>query len=207
VLDPTVPVPSWLPRWLRPYLAEFQPSYVETDVTAVPQSVLIEAYVLTANAAFTAEMLARCGGFDPLLGPRHGVPMVNDDLALCRQVVALGGTILYRPAARVTHELPTHRLRRRYMARRLYAQGRSDWILDRDGFGSTRSGGVNTATLVFIREMVRLLRTGSMLRPRHTFLWCEIARRAGFLREAVAHLARGRVPLRPPVPARPSQKH
>lgn len=204
VLDPTVAVPPWLSGWLRPYLAEFHPSDEEIDLRHLPEGVLTEPYLLTANAAFTADVLARCGGLDPLLGPRHGVPMVNDDLSLSRRVVAAGGTIHYRPAARVTHELPSHRLRRRYFVRRLYAQGRSDWMLDRELFGSTRSAGVNTATIVFLREMARLLRSGSMLRPRHTFLWCETARRAGFLREALAHLARGRVPPRSPGPIRPS---
>jgi glycosyltransferase involved in cell wall biosynthesis len=193
-LDPSVPVPSWLPVWLRPYLAEYHPADEEVDLLQLPAGVLVEPYVLTANAAFSADVLARSGGFDPLLGPRRGVPMVNDDLSLCRRVLALGATVRYLPAARVVHELPSQRLRRRYFMRRLYAQGRSDWILDREPYGATRSAGAHTATVGFVDEVVRDLWSGAMPRPRLTFLWCQTARRAGFLREALAHLARRRSP-------------
>jgi GT2 family glycosyltransferase len=188
-LDATTPVPRWIPRWLRPYLAEYEHGDVEVDVREVP---LVEPYVLTANAAFTADVLARAGGFDRLLGPRRGVPMVNDDIALCRNVLALGASIHVVPTARVVHELPAHRLRRRYFLRRLYAQGRSDWILDREPLAATRSAGAHTATVAFAREVVRDLRAGTLPRPRHTFLWCQAARRAGFLRESLTELGRRR---------------
>src|SRR4051794_9301442 len=188
-LEPTATVPGWMPHWLRPYLAEYEHGDVEVDVREVP---LVEPYVLTANAAFTADVLARAGGFDGLLGPRRGVPMVNDDIALCRRVLALGSSIHVVPAARVVHELPAARLRRRYFVRRLYAQGRSDWILDREPLAATRSAGAHTATVAFAREVVRDVRAGTLPHPRHTFLWCQAARRAGFLRESLAELVRRR---------------
>ena len=191
-LDPTVPVPGWIPKWLRPYLAEYRPAAGETDLRDLPDGVLIEPYVLTANAAFTADVLARAGGFDPLLGPRRGVPMVNDDVGLSRKVLALGATMRYVPDARVVHELPRERLRRRYLVRRLYAQGRSDWLLDRGPLAATRTAGAHTATVAFAKEVVRDVRAGTMPRPQHTFLWCQTARRAGFLRESLAELARRR---------------
>jgi GT2 family glycosyltransferase len=191
-LDPDVPVPGWLPEWLRPYLAEYHPADDERDLQALPEGALIEPYVLTANAAFTAEVLARSGGFDPLLGPRHGVPMVNDDVGLCRRVLALGATMRYVPSARVVHEVPSRRLTRRYVARRLYAQGRSDWLLDRGPLAATRTAGAHTATVAFAKEVARDARAGTLPRPRHTFLWCQAARRAGFLRESLAELARRR---------------
>ena len=50
------------------------------------------------------------------------------------------------------HELPPGRLRRRYFLRRLYAQGRSDWILDRDVHGSSRTAGINIATFHLGRD-------------------------------------------------------
>jgi glycosyltransferase involved in cell wall biosynthesis len=193
-LDPDVERPAWLPPWLLPYLAEFSPADREVDLRSLAPDVIIEPYILTANAAFTSDILRRCGGFDPLLGPRRNVPLVNDDLALCRRVLGVGGTIRYAPQARVVHELPTHRLRRRYMLRRLYAQGRSDWMLDRDTVGTTRSAGVKTATIDFGVEIGRLAATQRMPGPRSTFLWCETARRAGFLREGIVHLARRRRP-------------
>jgi GT2 family glycosyltransferase len=118
--------------------------------------------------------------------------MVNDDVGLCRKVLALGGRIRFVPGARVVHEVPASRLRRGYFARRLYAQGRSDWLLDRGPLAATRSAGAHTATVAFAKEVVRDLRDGTMPRPRHTFLWCQAARRAGFLRESLAQLARRR---------------
>ena len=148
--------------------------------------------MLTANAAFTADVLARSGGFDPLLGPRHGVPMVNDDVGLCRKVLALGASMRYVPSARVVHEVLQRRLTRRYLARRLYAQGRSDWLLDRGPLAATRTAGAHTATVAFAKEVVRDARAGTLPRPRHTFLWCQAARRAGFLRESLAELSRRR---------------
>jgi GT2 family glycosyltransferase len=191
-LDQTVPVPGWIPRWLRPYLAEFQPAAGEIDLRDLAEGVLVEPYVLTANAAFTADVLARAGGFDPLLGPRRGVPMVNDDVGLSRKVLALGASMRYVPDAREVHELPPSRLRRLYLAKRLYAQGRSDWLLDRGPLAATRTAGAHTATVAFAKEVVRDVRAGTMPRPQHTFLWCQAARRAGFLRESLAELARRR---------------
>ena len=194
-LDPSVPLPHWLPPWLLPYLAEFHPADVEVDLRSLPPNVISEPYLLTANAAFTAEILRRCEGFDPLLGPRQGVPLVNDDVSLCRQVFAAGGTIRYVPDARVVHELPRQRLQRRYLVRRLYAQGRSDWRLNREVLGSSRSAGVRFATIDYVLELARQVVAGSPYTPAHTYLWIETARRAGFLRESVAHLARRRRPL------------
>lgn len=198
-LDPSVGVPSWMPVWLLPYLAEYHPSPHPIDLSELPAGVLTEPYLLTANAAFTRDILDRAGGFDPLLGPRSGVPMVNDDVSLCRRVFAAGGVILYEPAAEVEHELPRHRLTRRFFIRRLYAQGRSDWLLDREVVGTRRTAGANTATVAFALHFVRLAREGLLPPQPYTYLWTQIAWRSGYLREALAHLARGRV--LPDVPA------
>lgn len=186
-LDPTTARPSWLPPWLLGYFAKFEPSDVEVDVRSIPEERLFEPYVLTANAAFTATILARSGGFDPALGPRHGVPLVNDDVALCRGVLGAGGRLLYLPTAVVTHELPPHRLRRRYLARRLYAQGRSDWLLDRERFGLMRTAGLRTAWSAYRAEL-RATRQGHVPEPRATFVWTYGVRHAGFAQEALTHL-------------------
>src|SRR5205807_373924 len=89
-------------------------------------------YVLSASAAFRTDLLRRIGGFDPILGPQPGVPMVNDDIDLCRRAMRAGARIRYVPDAVVVHDVPPHRLTRSYLLRRTYAQGRSDWLLDRD---------------------------------------------------------------------------
>lgn len=191
-LDPSVDRPGWMPSWLLPYLAFYAPADREVDLRSLAPGILVEPYLLTANAAFTDEILKRCGGFDPALGPRRRVPLVNDDLALCRRVLAVGGAIHYVPSARVTHELPASRLSRRYIWRRLYAQGRSDWILDRGAVSAPRTASIRSATVGFGFEMARLAMRGRLPAPRRTFLWCEAARRIGFLREALVHDTRRR---------------
>lgn len=187
VLDPSVALPGWLPPWMHGYLAAYDPADAEVDLTDLPPGTIDEPYVLTASAAFTAEVLARSGGFDPRLGPRAGAPIVNDDVHLCRRVLALGGRIRYVPAAEVVHELPDHRLTRRYLLRRIYAQGRSDWLLDRQRLGELRTAGVRTAFERMARELALVGRSRG-LRPHLTFVWASLARSGGFLHEAATHL-------------------
>jgi hypothetical protein len=105
---------------------------------------------------------------------------------------AAGGTLRYVPNARVVHELPAQRLQRRYLVRRLYGQGRSDWLLNRGSYGRMRSAGVRYVLADSVHLLAQVLRGENQQRPTHTFLWSEGARRAGLLREAVAHLPRGR---------------
>ena len=188
-LDPAVPRPAWLSSWLSPYLAEFRPAEEGGDLQRIARKRLSEAYLLTANAAFTADVLERAGGFDPELGPRDGNPFVNDDIGLCREVFAAGGRIRYEPRARVVHELPAGRLRRRYLLRRLHAQGRSDWMLERHVLRTARSGGV-VAGFEHLASDVRAAIAEREKRPVPRWLLYSAARRAGFLREAVVHLCR-----------------
>ena len=186
-LDSTVPLPRWLgPDWLG-YLSYYDRGPDERVLAR-------DDYLLTANAAFTTDRLRAIGGFDEVLGPRPGSPMVNDDLDLCRRLAALGARILYVPDAVVVHDLPRERLTPRYLLRRAYAQGRSDWLLDRRRNTRRPLGGA--------RGM--LIHTGRLLRDRvGEGLWhADAAMGAalatssllGFLREDAAHLWRHREP-------------
>jgi glycosyltransferase involved in cell wall biosynthesis len=148
-LDPSVALPQWLGRdWLG-YLSHYDRG---PDERPLPP----DDYVLTANAAFATERLRAVGGFDELLGPRRGSPMVNDDLDLCRRFTASGGRIAYVPEAVVVHAVPRARLTRRYLLRRAYAQGRSDWLLERERNADRPLGGA--------KGMV--VHTGRLLRDR-----------------------------------------
>jgi glycosyltransferase involved in cell wall biosynthesis len=124
VADPSVTRPRWLGDALLAYLAEY-------DRGPEPAVLAPDDFVLTANAAFDAGLLADIGGFDTNLGPDAGRPMVDDDVDLCLRVVRAGGAIHYVPTAVVVHDLPEGRLRPGYLLRRMYSQGRSDWRLDR----------------------------------------------------------------------------
>jgi len=187
VLDPAVPRPRWLTPWLAAYLSEFDPAPDEVDLRTIPTRVLSEPYMLTANAAFTTDALADAGGFDATLGTRAGVPFGNEELRLCRQLVAAERRIRYVPAARVVHELPAARLRRSYLARRLYAQGRSDWMLDGDVLAASRSAGVRRALELFGSDLRVARGHERPVRPGAWLTW-SFVRRAGFLREASACL-------------------
>jgi glycosyltransferase involved in cell wall biosynthesis len=180
-LDPSVPLPRWLgPDWVG-YLSHY-------DRGSAEQLLGDDDYVLTANAAFTTDRLRELGGFDESLGPRPGSPMVNDDLDLCRRFTARGGRIVYVPDAVVVHDVPGERLTRRYLLRRAYAQGRSDWLLDRRRNARRPLGGAQGM----------LLHTGRLLRDRaREGLWhTDVAMGAalalslllGFLREDASNL-------------------
>lgn len=184
-LDPSVPLPRWLgPDWLG-YLSHYDRGSDERQLPCGD-------YVLTANAAFTTERLRALGGFDELLGPRRGSPMVNDDLDLCRRFAASGGRIVYVPDAVVVHDVPRARLSRRYLLRRAYAQGRSDWLLEREHNARRPLGGA--------KGMV--VHSGRLLRDRfREGLWhsdaamgaaLAVSLLLGFLREDASNLRKRR---------------
>lgn len=170
ILDPSVPRPTWFDeRRLGGYLASYDRGSVEIALD-------VDDYVLTANAAFTTAALREVGGLDPLLGPRDGVPLVNDDVELCRRLLAAGHVLRFVPSAVVVHELPPARLRPKYIVRRLYSQGRSDWMLDRHRLHGLRLRGVG--------GLVPL-----MLPAALEAIW-QLAYAGGFARQAVADLIR-----------------
>lgn len=145
LLDPSVPRPPWFDEdGLGGYLAGFTLGATARDLAA-------DEILLTANAALDRAAVLAVGGFDPALGPRHGRQIVADDAQLVRDLRRAGGRIRYEPAARVTHELPVERLRRGYLLRRAYWQGRSDWLLDRSDHTARRFGGARVAVTHTLR--------------------------------------------------------
>jgi GT2 family glycosyltransferase len=193
VLDTSRVLPGWFDQtWMSRCLSEFADWEEETELG--PRD-----YVLTASAAFRSEPLRATGGLDELLGPRPGLPMVNDDVALCRRFAEVGGTIRYVPDAVVLHELPEARLRRNYFVRRWYAKGRSDWLLERDVLTLSRTGGAGAAWITLLGGLDAHWRAargqpvdGVRGWTRGFMAVCEMARVTGILREAVAFkLGRG----------------
>ena len=187
VPDPSVPVPRWLGAALLDFLARYDrgDAYVELRP---------DDYVLTANAAFDAELLSRVGGFDPLLGPNAGRPTVNDDVDLCRKVFAAGGTMAYTPDAVVVHDLPPARLSPAYLIRRMYAQGVSDWLLDRGTLAAARTRGADTAVGRMAHELSVILRQGPWHRSVLLHAAGSVSRAAGFIRQAAAGLPLDQAP-------------
>jgi GT2 family glycosyltransferase len=144
-----------------------------------------EEYVLTANAAFCTDTLRSMGGFDQDLGPREGVYRTNEDVDLCRRLMVRAGPMRYVPTAVVVHEMTAARLRIRYLVRRMYIQGRSDWVLDRRVLGDSFLDGFVMLAWPRLAYVGRLCRyEGILHRAVVLRAFCELARAAGMLVEA-----------------------
>lgn len=178
-LDAAVSRPPWLGDALLSFLSEYDRG--DESVELGP-----EDYLLTANAAFDAARLSAAGGFDPALGPNAGVPMVDDDVDVCRKVRRSGGRIGYVPTAVVVHDLPPSRLRPAYLLGRMHAQGRSDWLLGRQELGRRVDRGVAAALGQLVREQRSILRQGPWHRSVALHSAGSLCRAAGFVRQSVS---------------------
>ena len=176
-LDAEVDVPRWMGDALLAFLAEYDRGEHDRLLDATD-------FLLTANAAFDAGLLAAAGGFDPLLGPNAGRPMVDDDVDVCRKVRAAGGAIGYVADAVVVHDLPASRLRPSYLVRRMLAQGRSDWLLDRAELATRPDRGARAGLGQLAREQRSILRQGPWHRSVLLHSAGSAARAAGYLQEA-----------------------
>lgn len=177
LLDPSVERPKWFDEVaIGGYLARW-------DLGAEERELSEKEFFLTANCAFDTARLRASGGFEPSLGPRGRTPLVNDDALLVRRVRDGGGAVRWVPDAVVFHELPPTRLNSRYLLRRAYAQGRSDWILDRDMLSRRKVGAARVAVSWLGEELGRRRREG-LRRDVAFHAICDIARTAGALREA-----------------------
>jgi GT2 family glycosyltransferase len=113
--------PSWLPRDL------LQGYYSLPDFGPVARALdLDHERPITCNMAVRRARVLAAGGFDERLGRRGSNLMSNEDTDLVRRLNDALGVAWYAPDAIVRHLVPRERLRRRWLARRMFAQGRSD---------------------------------------------------------------------------------
>ena len=185
VLDPSVPRPLWFDEaGIGGYVTAF-------DLGRPAGPVREGEYVVTANALFHVPTLLAVGGFDEALGPRPGAQIVADDVHVVRELQRAGHEVRWQPDAVVVHDFPEDRRRPRWLLRRAYLQGRSDWLLDADLFATRRAGGARVALSWLAAELRRRRREG-LRRPATAFhAMTDVARTAGALRQALG-LARGR---------------
>jgi GT2 family glycosyltransferase len=192
VLDPDVRRPGWFDEagmggYLTAHALDVEPRPLTED-----------EIVVTANAAFDREAVRRIGGFDARFGPRGRVQIVADDAHLVRELMRAGGTVLWLPDAVVVHDLPAERLSRRWLLRRAYWQGRSDWMLWGTDHVDRRFHGARvgvTLAASWFRAQLRGRRSdglGSV--PVAFHLLCDVARLAGMLAQVVRAGARGHHP-------------
>lgn len=175
VLDPTVARPSWFDEsGIGGYITSFHLDDAERELTE-------DEFVVTANAAFDTEILRRTGGFDPRFGPRGRINLGGDDVHVTRKFRKLGGRVHYVPGAVVVHDLPAARLGPRYLLRRAWWVGRSDWVLNADTLGTRRYGGAAVALDWYARELRRRRAEGLRSSTVLFHALCDTARTAGSL--------------------------
>ena len=177
LLDPDAPRPAWLDVELAPYL---------THLELGPARDLVgDDFLLTANAAFRTEVLQALG-FDPVLGPRPGVHLTNDDLDLTRRALAAGLRLVWQPDAVVVHDLPADRARLRWLLRRVMAQGRSDYLLDVEAYRRRKVRGLRVAWQDVVGAPRRWVGRTPGTAAYAAHLLADTAHAVGFARQALA---------------------
>lgn len=203
VLDPGAPRPEWLDDTaVGGYLTahDLGPDPHDLDYFA--------ELVVTANAAFRRDVLLQIGGFDPAFGPRGRVQIVADDARLTRQVIGLGERVRWCPDAVVVHDLPAARTRLRWLLKRAWWQGRSDWRLERLDLLDRRFGGAWAGVVQIVgwlgTEMRARAAEGLRRPPIAVHALCDVIRMAGRFTELIVELIE-RTPTAPalsgPTPA------
>ena len=185
-LDPATPRPSWFTAsWHDTPFGVYDRGEEECRLGA-------DDYLNTANGAVRTELLRATGGFDPVLGPRDGTPLLDDDVKLYRQLLARGARMVYVPTAVVVHDLPAERLTRRYIVRREYFRGRSGWLSERERHATMPLVGTGAVGRKLGRELREAAGDG-LWRPSTLYrVAADFAYAAGYGREAVRCLLRGR---------------
>jgi GT2 family glycosyltransferase len=143
------PLPPWLSKPQRNYLAEFELGSESRWLDEGPVPV-------GANCAVRRGDFERVGGFRAGLDRLGNSLISNGDTEFFRRLRTLGGRIRYEPGALVLHRVPEERLTRSFFRRRAHAQGVSDALLAR--LDATQSPARRLA-----RELWRCGRTGPIL--------------------------------------------
>ncbi len=78
------------------------------------------------NMAFRKEMFEKYGGFRTDLGPSPGSEIRNEDTEFGRRLMDAGERLRYEPSAVVYHEVPQHRLSKKYFLQWWFDYGRAE---------------------------------------------------------------------------------
>jgi hypothetical protein len=132
-----VPKPDWFPPSLLGYLSVLDLGD-EARWCDIPRE-----HLVGCNIAFRKDVLQELGGFDTQLGRKGKSLKGNEEIDLLRRMKQRGLGVFYVPSALVHHIIPKERLAKKWLIRRLYAEGLSDGALsayDR-GEGTRRDWG------------------------------------------------------------------
>ncbi len=116
------------PTWLSDDIAL---SLTILDWSSTPKFLtdLRAEWLVGANMAIPAWLLAEVGGFHPGLDRVGKLMLSSGDVFLQKQITAKGYACLYYPKMTVRHRVPATRVQQRWFIRRYYAQGLSDAMM------------------------------------------------------------------------------
>jgi glycosyltransferase involved in cell wall biosynthesis len=175
LLDPEVDRPGWFDEaGLGGYLTA-------VDLGGRARAVEPDEVIVTANLAARTSLLRASGGFARHLGPRGRIPLVGDDVQIVRALRAVGARVWWQPDAAVVHELPPTRLTPRYLLRRAWAQGRTDWLLDREQLRTRRWRGARVPLGWLGDQLLHRAAEGPTRSAVAFHAACDVVRTAGTL--------------------------
>jgi len=119
-VDPVWPngrVPAWYTRRLG--------WVVGCSYDGLPRATANVRSVIGCNMAVRRTLLEGTGGFETYLGRSGGSLIGSEETELCVRASQLGFRIVYIPAARVRHYMPSGRTRVEYAIQRAWGEGRS----------------------------------------------------------------------------------
>jgi glycosyltransferase involved in cell wall biosynthesis len=125
------PVEPWFQGELPPWFSDIYLPYLAAwDRGAEIHPLTYNQYPRGNNIAFRRAAFEHYGDFSRHLG-RTGASLLScEETELCLRVERGGGRILYAPGARIRHLTAAERVTPDWLARRFFAQGRSEAILE-----------------------------------------------------------------------------
>jgi glycosyltransferase involved in cell wall biosynthesis len=184
--------PSWLPERREVWFARL-------DLGTDSRLLADDEYPVGANMSVRRELARAAGGFDPGLGYSGTQLLGNEERDFFARIRRAGHSLAYEPACHVVHVVGGARVTRRYLFRRLYAQGRGDVRADKELVRAGRRHRLGVARRALSRGLLRGWRNDlrRIARPgsRHLALVDVVAGRAkqlGVAREALTTTLRGR---------------
>lgn len=176
--------PPERPSWLG---AELEHWFSALDLGPEPVSFSPPRHPYGANMSVRRSDLLEAGGFAVELGRKGGSLVSGEEHELFTRLWARGRRIEYEPAAVVTHRVLPHRLRRRWVLRRGWAQGRGNARMQRrEGRATSLRRTCWTETRAAVADLGAL---ATLARERSSgAVLDDVARRSGHLAAAIEHL-------------------
>ena len=159
------------PRWFSNYFLRFllPPAFpIQAGIVRSPY------YLIGANMSFKRGTFDRFGLFDPELDRKGKNLLSNGDIEFMMRIPT--DKVWYEPQAIVFEKIPETRLTRRFMIRRLFWQGISDYIM-------VKKGGLNNfyekneilLTPSFLNKVISVIAKGQIFEA-----YCMFVRKFGF---------------------------